>query len=297
MRQLIRNILPQQLIDFYKNQKKRHKQKQRDALANTNQVVTQSQIVERLKEIGLKSGEVVMLHSSLSRIGYVEGGAQTVIDSILKVIGNEGTLVMPAFPAVGFNYDYLMTNPVFDILNTPSKMGVITEVFRNMKQVKRSLHPTDAVCALGKQADYLTKDHFNQLTPYNQNSPFYRLCELKAKIILIGVDLNSLTNFHTLEDAVPDFEYSVYHQTLFDTQVIDESGKMLVMKTKVHNPVFSKKRKCNDFIKPFTDAGFMKSFKIGLANCYSIEADKLHAWMIENYKLKGITLYTPLGKN
>jgi aminoglycoside 3-N-acetyltransferase len=297
VRQFIRNILPQQLIDFYKNQKKRRKQKQRETLASTNHIVTQNQIIEQLKENGLKNGEVVMLHSSLSKIGYVEGGAQTVIDSILKVIGDEGTLVMPAFPAIGFNYDYLMTNPVFDISNTPSKMGIITEVFRKMKQVKRSLHPTDSVCALGKQADYLIKDHYNQLTPYNQNSPFYRLCELKAKIILIGVDLNSLTNFHTLEDAVPDFVYPVYHQTLFDTQLIDESGKSLIMKTKVHNPAFSKKRKCNDFIKPFTDAGFMTSFKIGLANCYCIEADKLHKWMIENYKLKGITLYTPQGKN
>ena len=297
MRQFIRNILPQQFIDFYKNQKKRRKQKQLKTLANTNYVVTQSQIIEQLKEIGLKSGEVVMLHSSLSKMGYVEGGAQTIIDSILKVIGDEGTLVMPAFPAIGFNYDYLMTDPVFDILNTPSKMGVITEVFRKMKQVKRSLHPTDSVCALGNQADYLTKDHVNQLTPYNQNSPFYRLCELKAKIILLGVDLNSLTNFHTLEDAVSDFEYPVYHQTLFDTHLINESGKTLVMKTKVHNPFFSKKRKCNDFIKPFTNARFMTSFKIGLANCYCIESDKLHKLMIENYTLKGISLYTPQGKN
>lgn len=297
MRQFIRNILPQQFIDFYKNQKKRRKQKQLKTFANTNYVVTQSQIIQQLKEIGLKSGEVVMLHSSLSKMGYVEGGAQTIIDSILKVIGDEGTLVMPAFPAIGFNYDYLMTDPVFDISNTPSKMGVITEVFRKMKQVKRSLHPTDSVCALGNQADYLTKDHVNQLTPYNQNSPFYRLCELKAKIILLGVDLNSLTNFHTLEDAVSDFEYPVYHQTLFDTHLINESGKTLVMKTKVHNPFFSKKRKCNDFIKPFTNARFMTSFKIGLANCYCIESDKLHKWMIENYTLKGISLYTPQGKN
>ncbi len=296
MRQFIRNILPQQLIDFYKNQKKRRNQKQRETLASTNHTVTQSQIIEQLKLIGLKNGEVVMLHSSLSKLGYVEGGAQTVIDALLKVIGNDGTLVMPAFPAVGFNYDYLMTNPVFDALNTPSKMGIITEVFRKMIHVKRSLHPTDSVCALGKHADYITKNHVNQLTPYNQNSPFYRLCELKGKIILLGVDLNSLTNFHTLEDAVPDFIYPVYHQTQFDTQLIDENGTSMTMKTKVHNPVFSKKRKCNDFIKSFTDAGFMTSFKIGLANCYCIEADKLHNWMIENYKLKGITLYTPHGK-
>ena len=179
MRKFIRNILPQQLIDFYKNQKKRRKQKQRETLASANHIVTQHQIVERLKEIGLNNGEVVMLHSSLSKIGYVEDGAETLITAFLEILDKDGTLVMPSFPAIGFNYDYLKTNPVFDILHTPSKMGVITEVFRKIKGVKRSLHPTDAICAIGKQADYLIKDHFNQLTPYNQNSPFYRLAELK----------------------------------------------------------------------------------------------------------------------
>lgn len=297
MRKLLLNILPIKLIDFYKNQKKLRKQKQRDKLTSKNQIVTQSEIIKQLREIGLKNGEVVMLHSSLSKMGYVDGGAQTVINSIIEIIGDSGTLVMPSFPATGFNYDYLLTKPVFDIVNTASKMGIITEVFRKMNNVKRSLHPTDSVCALGKQADYITKDHVNQLTPYNQNSPFYRLCELKAKIILIGVDLNSLTNFHTLEDAVNDFIYPVYHQTLFDTKLIDESGKGLIMKTKVHNPVFSKKRKCNEFIKPFKEAGFMTSFKIGFANCYCIESDKLHKWMIDNYRLRGITLYTPQGIN
>ena len=133
--------------------------------------------------------------------------------------------------------------------------------------------------------------------PIYQSSPFYRLAELKAKIILLGVDLNSLTNLHTLEDAIPNFEYPVYHHTIFNAQLINQNGEKLNMQTKVHNPIYSKKRKCNDFIKPFTDAGFMTSFKVGSANCFCIEADKLHDWMVENYKLKGITLYTPKGNN
>ena len=174
-------------------------------------------------------------------------------------------------------------------------MGIITEEFRQQQHVIRSLHPTESICALGMQADYLTNSHFNQLTPYNVNSPFYKLCALHGKIILLGVDLNSLTNFHTLEDAVADFKFPVYHQTIFNASLIDEQGNRLMMKTKVHNPVFSKKRQCNSFIKPFMDAGLMKSFDLGLAKCYVLDAHKLHHWMLDNYKLKGITLYTPQG--
>ena len=297
MRTVLVNILPSFIIDIVKRYKKANKKKRLDKLKHSLQITSKHQIKEQLEQLGIHNNDIIMLHSSLSKLGYEEGGAETVITAFLEILDKDGTLVMPSFPAIGFNYDYLKTNPTFDILHTPSKMGVITEVFRKMKGVKRSFHPTDAVCAIGKQADYLIKDHFNQLTPYNQSSPFYRLVELKAKIILMGVDLNSLTNFHTLEDAMPNFVYPVYHHTIFNAQLINENGEKLNMKTKVHNPIYSKKRKCNDFIKPFTDAGFMTSFKVGSANCFCIEADKLHDWMIENYKLKGITLYTPKGNN
>ncbi len=283
------------LIDIYKQLKKRKGIKQRLVLKDNNQIVTQQQIEEKLRKIGISSGDTILVHSSLSKIGYVEGGAKTIINSFNTVLGKDGTIAMPAFPAIGFNYDYLKTQPVFDVSKTPSKMGTITEEFRQQNNVKRSLHPTDSVCAIGKEAEYLTNTHFNQLTPYNQNSPFYKLTLLKGKIILLGVDLNSLTNFHTLEDVVEDFKFPVYHQTIFDTSLVDEHGVKLTMKTKVHNPVYSKKRQCNAFIKPFLNDGVLQEFTIGFAQCYMLDAYKLHHWMLDNYKSKGITLYTPQG--
>jgi aminoglycoside 3-N-acetyltransferase len=288
--------LPQSLIDLYKNNKKRSRLQQREQLLKQNDIVTEAMIVTVLQQNGIKTGDTIMLHSSLSKIGYVEGGAGTLINAFLQTVGTEGTLMMPAFSAVGYNYDYLRTNPVFDVKQTPSKMGIVTETFRKQPNVLRSLHPTDSVSATGKQALYLVKDHFAQLTPYNANSPFYRLCQWKGKILMIGVDLNSLTNLHTLEDAVSDFEYPVYHKTIFTTSLIDNDGKKLSMQTKVHDPVYSKKRRCNDLMPYFEKAGFLKHFKIGKANCMLIEADKMHDWMVENYKTKGITMYTPNGK-
>lgn len=295
MRKILLNILPKVLINLYKKNKKRLRLKQRGSLLNNKQIVTETDIINVFHKTGIIQGDTVMLHSSLSKIGYVENGADTLINAIIKIISDEGTLMMPAFPAVGFNYDYLKANPVFDIKNTPSKMGAVTELFRKRKGVLRSLHPTDSVSAFGKNAAYLVKDHFNQLTPYNVYSPFYKLCELKGKILMIGVDLNSLTNLHTLEDAVENFKFPVYHDVIFTAALIDETKKKLSMKTKVHDPAYSKRRKCNALMPYFETAGFLKHFKLGSADCMIIQADSMHKWMLENYRTKGITMYTPNG--
>jgi aminoglycoside 3-N-acetyltransferase len=296
MRKVLRHILPQALIDLYKKNKRQTGQKQREELIKNKQVVTEEAITDALKKAGIKTGDAVMVHSALSKIGYVENGANALIDALLNVVGTDGTLIMPAFPAVGYNYDYLKSDPVFDLNHTPSKMGIVTETFRKRSGAVRSLHPTDSVSAFGKQAEYLVKDHFGKLTPYNQFSPFYRLSELNGKILMIGVKLDSLTNLHTLEDAVPDFKFPVYHDTLFTARLIDASGKELSMQTKAHNPVYSKKRQCNALMPHFEKSGFLKHFKLGLADCMLIEAGTMHQWMLENYKTQGITMYTPNGQ-
>jgi len=296
LRRLLKIITPDFIIKAYKNQKSKNRRVKREKLAKLGQVLTQKEIESALVNVGIKNGDVVMLHSSLSSLGNVENGAEDAINAFINVIGSSGTLAMPSFPAIGYNLDYLKSNPVFDIRNTPSKMGAITETFRKMNGVKRSFHPTDAVCALGKEAEMLTKDHFGQLTPYNINSPFYKLIQLKAKIVLIGVELETVTNFHTPEDAIVNFKYPIYHAKIFTASMIDEYGKNQTMTTKVHDPLFSKQRRCNDLKESFIAAGFVKEFKLGIANCLVVEADKMHEWLIENYK-KGITIYTPFGKN
>jgi aminoglycoside 3-N-acetyltransferase len=295
MRKLLLKILPKSVIEIYKNRKRQAKLNHRKQLEQNNQIITQGQIEEVLINIGIKSDDVIMLHSSLSKIGFVQNGAETIISAFLKVIGNNGTLVMPAFPAMGYNYDYLQLNPVFNVNSTPSKMGIVTEVFRKMNGVKRSLHPTDSVCALGQRAEFITDSHFNQLTPYNVNSPFYKLCTLNAKIILLGVDFNSLTNLHTLEDAVNNFKFPIYHSHVFECEIVNEKNEKLKVKTKCHDPKWSKQRKCNELISSFKNAGFLKETKLGEANLYVIEAKSMHEWMLKSYIDKGITMYTPQG--
>jgi aminoglycoside 3-N-acetyltransferase len=77
--------------------------------------------------------------------------------------------------------------------------------------------------------------------------------------------------------------------------MIDESGNERRMKTKVHNPIWSKKRKCDELIPIFEEQGVLKKVNIGKASTLLIDAKKMLSVMIQEYESKGITMYTPKG--
>ncbi len=295
MKQFVLKFAPQFILEFGKKLKKNYRRKQLSKQQQSNSWVTKQKLINDLKKIGVKKGDSVLVHSSLSKMGFVEGGAETVIDALLETVGKNGTLLFPTFSAKGRNKTYLEEYPFFDIKKSPSQMGIITEYFRKSDNVYRSFHPTDSVCAKGKLAEYYTNSHFGQLTPYNENSPFRKLCKMKGKILMLGTTLNgACTNLHTLEDAV-DFKYPVYDAKVFEVEMTDEKGNKLVMQTKVHNPQFSAKRNC-DALKPmFEREGVLSNGMIGEAKSMLIDANKMLEVMIKNYYEKGITMYTPLG--
>ncbi len=295
LKQFLLKYSPEFVLEWAKTLKKNQRNKQLSEQKKNNTGITKQKLIEDFKKIGLKSGDSVLVHSSLSKIGFVEGGPSTIVDALFDVIGKEGTLLFPTFPAKGRNKTHLEEHPIFDIKNTPSQMGSITEYFRKLESVYRSFHPTDSVCAKGPLAEYYTNSHFGQLTPYNEHSPFRKLCEKRGKILMLGTTLNgACTNLHTLEDAV-DFKYPVYDATIFEVKMIDEKGKEQSMKTKVHNPEYSAKRNC-DALKPlFEKEGVLKNGYVGEAKTMLIDANKMLEVMIKSYKEKGITMYTPFG--
>lgn len=295
LKQIILKYAPEFVLEWAKTLKKNQRRKQLHLQEKAKTGITQQKLVDDLKKIGLQKGDSVLVHSSLSKIGFVEGGAATVVNGLFEVVGKEGTLLFPSFPAKGRNKTHLEEHPFFDIKNTPSQMGSITEYFRQLEGVHRSFHPTDPICAKGPLAEYFTNSHFGQLTPYNENSPFRKLCEKKGKILMLGTTLNgACTNLHTLEDAV-NFKYPVYDPIEFEVKMIDELGREHRMKTKVHNPDYSAKRNC-DALKPmFEKEGVLVNGMVGEAKTMLIDAQKMLEVMIKNYNEKGVTMYTPFG--
>ena len=127
-------------------------------------------ILNDLKALGIKEGDVLIVHSSLSSMGNVEGGANTVIEALTDALGAEGTLLFPAF-----TYREVNESGCYDHNNTPVCVGTIPETFRKMEGVVRSLHPTHSVAARGKYAVEMTKDHEKSDTPMGEGSPYRKL--------------------------------------------------------------------------------------------------------------------------
>lgn len=296
LKQFILKYSPNFILELAKKLKKNQRKKQLLEQEKNKQGISKEKLIADLKQIGLKKGDSVLVHSSLSKIGFVIGGPKTVLDALFEVIEEDGTLLFPTFPAKGRNKTHLEENPFFDIKNTPSQMGSITEYFRKLDNVFRSFHPTDSVCAKGPLADYYTNSHFGQTTPYNEYSPFRKLCSKNGKILMLGTTLNgACTNLHTLEDAV-NFKYPVYDKKEFEVKMIDINGKECYMKTKVHNPEYSAKRNC-DALKPmFEKENVLVNGIVGEAKTMLIDANKMLEIMIKYYNEKGVTMYTPFGE-
>lgn len=294
---VVKAIFPSFLFEFYRTQKKKKRNAALLSQKERGQVFTKDFLVKNLQSIGIEKGDSLLVHSSLSKMGYLENGPDTLIDALLEVIGSKGNLLMPSSPNALLQLDYIKNNQLFDVQNSPSKLGAITEVFRKRNGVIRSLNATEPVCALGPDAHYLTEGHFNEITPYTHTSPFYRLTEKNGKILYIGVTLaNAGTSLHLLEDAV-DFKYPVYFSEVFDVKIKDATGTIHEVKTKVHNPEYSKKRKCDELLPLFLEEQVCSKVKIGNADSYLFDSKKMFDSMLKNYLEKGITMYTPNPSN
>lgn len=297
MKNLLRKLTPSFLLEIYRKSKKRNKNAELQKLKKKGKIFSKKDLIRQFKKIGIQKGDTLLVHSSLSKIGYVENGAKDVVEALLDVIGENGNLLMPNSPNASFQLDYIQNLEFFDVANAPSKLGAISEYFRLLPDAQRSAHPTEPVSCIGPDTEYFVGHHFGNLTPYNENSPFYRVSERNGKILYLGVTLdNAGTNLHTLEDAVDNFIFPVYYPQEFEVKVLFNNRTLRSMNTLVHNPEQSKKRKCDGLIPLFEEKGVLKKVKIGKANSLIIDAKAMFDLMLEEYKKNGVTMYTPKGR-
>jgi aminoglycoside 3-N-acetyltransferase len=296
MRDLIRRLTPSFILDLYRSSKKKSKNAALEEERQRGEGITKKDLIDQFRSIGIKEGDVLLVHSSLSNIGFVENGPADVVEALIESVGPQGHLLMPNSPNASFQLEYIRSLDVFDVAHSPSKLGAISEYFRLLPDAVRSAHPTEPVSCLGPNAEYFVGHHFGNLTPYDQNSPFYRVSERNGKILYLGVTLdNAGTNLHTLEDAVTDFKFPVYYPETFEVKVMFENGAVRSMKTLVHNPDQSKKRKCDGLIPLFIEKGVMTKVKIGKADSLLVDAGGMFDVMLDEYKMHGVTMYTPKG--
>lgn len=158
-------------------------------------MLTQMELMNALIDVGLATGDTVLVHSSLRALGPVEGRAQGVIDALLTTLGPQGTLALPThtWSTVHGN------QPVFHQTLSPSSVGTLTNVFRMLPGVQRSLHPTHSVAACGARATELVAEHLQE-TPCALDSPYGKLITWDGAVLMIGVGLDRCTFLHCCEE-------------------------------------------------------------------------------------------------
>ncbi|HUI25746.1 MAG TPA: AAC(3) family N-acetyltransferase [Candidatus Kryptonia bacterium] len=283
-----------------RDQVKRRLRQYRHMRNTTNSKVTGErldilQIIGSLENLGIRYGDTVIVHASMTRLGLVSGGAPTVLAAIRELVGKNGTVLVPTIhlrvPAV----EHFARDQLFDVRSSPSVMGAIAEALRGLPEARRSLHPTHSAAAVGSQAEYLTGDHHKAEMPFGPCSPYYRLGELSGKIILLGVPLANMTNFHVVEDTLGDeFPYPVYMPEPVQARVRDYTGKEFRMTTRIHNPEISKRRRCNEMEGALVACNVAQVGQVGAGRTIVLDAARLNTVLLELSR-QNVTMYTPDG--
>jgi aminoglycoside 3-N-acetyltransferase len=139
--------------------------------------VKKEDIILGLKQIGLKKGDIVLLHSSLSSLGHVDGGAHTVVEAFLELLDKTGTLVVPAF----------------------HEPGAIPDLVKKYPEAICSVHPLAAVCAIGGSAEKICADHWKQESAFGEGTPYSKVADMGGYVCLMGVDQNQNSSLHYVE--------------------------------------------------------------------------------------------------
>jgi aminoglycoside 3-N-acetyltransferase len=272
------------------------RQQLRKSFRALKKITTERSLLLDLQHSGIAAGDTILVHSSLSKIGNVIRGGKTVIDTLIAHIGPEGNIAMPSYSYVD-SMEKTSRTPeyVFDPLTSPSIVGKITEEFRKLPGVERSVHPTHSICVFGPKSTFITEGHLAAKTNFGKDTPFHRIRELNGKIVGLGINLGPVTIYHTVEDFYPELFKDVYLTEQSTINVLVH-GKILGKNISIHNPAFhttriDKNKHIEHWLhRHFIEKGLLHESKFGAGVLWWMNIQDLFTELISLRK-QNITIY------
>ena len=229
---------------------------------------TYQSLLSDIKNIGLKSDDKIIIHSSMKKVGEVQGGGNTLLDVFCDYLGEEGLVVLPCH-----TWDSVQNYGNIYHTNVPSNLGLLPNLFRVRKGVYRSLHPTHSLCAFGKGAKEFVQGEIGNDCFCGNGRCMSKLLDMNAKVLLLGVTLTSCTFFHLIEEQTTPNHYwfnekpGMYKIKMPDGQLIE-------------NPVYDTKIDTSHYfdnaLSVVKGEKTTRLGKIGNADCILFECQKIY---------------------
>ena len=182
-------------------------------------VLTKNIILKGFRQFGIKAGDKYIVHISMKSLGWVEGGAETVIEAMIESVSPGGTVFIPT----------MTFGKPFNPKRTPPETGKIPDVFWRRPDAVRSLSPSHSIAGIGPDAEHILEDH-EKTIPNGPDSPLGKLADENGSIMLVGVTHKSNTAIHicTYLAELP------YLDVWREIEVFDDDGNVEIVK--VLNP-------------------------------------------------------------
>lgn len=248
---------------------------------------TTKELVDLMQQMGMCAGSMICIHCAMKEFYNFKGTAEELIKQILHVIGPEGTLIMPAFPDKKLcKHKGYIFNPKEDRTGA----GYLAETFRKFPGVKRSLNVRHSICAIGSKADWLVKGHEICENCWDENSPWYKMCQEKALVFNLGMPRSYIGTFHHCVESLLRNEFPYYAQ-FFNTDTInyyyDKQGNVCEYKSKECN--IERRTRGKKVTRYFTSDDWQ------IRKISNLEVKVFYSWNALNKMLdlgrKGITVY------
>lgn len=196
-----------------------------------NETASIDGLVRQLHALGLRAGDVVMVHASLKALGPAEGGATGTVQALRDAIGPGGTLMAyvswnrspyeESFNGATLDETARTAWPAFDPADpdtgTEPGYGLLNAFICRTPGVMRSAHPDANIAAIGAKARELVGTH-PLLEGYGPGSPLARLVALGGRVLLLGAPLDAVTVLHHAETLanIPNKRRVRYEQPVLD---------------------------------------------------------------------------------
>lgn len=230
-----------------------------------------------LESFEVPKPDLLMVHSSLSSCGQIRGGAPTVLRALTDWTAG-GTLIMPTHT---YCYpDGVREAPLFSVQGTPSKVGALTDYFRQCQGAVRSLHPTHSVACLGPRSVEICTGHELCDTPCGPGTPYERIINADASVLMFGVPMSCYTLFYWSEHAA-----GVQHLYYRDQVRVRMALPTGAIRTNLMWRMSSIPRCFVEAGERMEEEGLLKSRLLGRGTLRLIpSARSVHHWLLERLK-------------